>query len=123
MKNNQAMARGNNINIFFYIYYLFKLFFLGIKDYCILFELRATHFPDSFLSNIMHLFFKGIAPTMLRHWQGNYFKNDYLNDNIYTIDKKIWNKIRKTMTLNSKNMPAEFGHSPIYISYYQAFKD
>lgn len=70
----------------------------------------------------MHLFFEGIAPAMLRHWQGNYFKNDYLNDNIYTIDKKNWNEIGKTMAYNSKNMPAEFGRPPIHISHHKAFK-
>jgi hypothetical protein len=88
--------------------------------------LQATRFPDSFPTDIMHLFFEGIAPAMLRHWQGQYFRSEkkkHLNlNNVYTLSSRIWTDIGTTMAKNVKKIPRDFGRPPINISHHNAFK-
>ncbi|CAJ0634073.1 7819_t:CDS:2 [Entrophospora sp. SA101] len=46
----------------------------------ILFELKSIEFPASFPVDIMHGLFENIAPSMLQHWSGTFFKDDQSSD-------------------------------------------
>ena len=39
----------------------------------------------------MHLFYENIAPYMLKHWMGSFFKDSTLNDQPYRLNIKQWN--------------------------------
>jgi hypothetical protein len=52
----------------------------GVYDKSILFEFKSIEFPTSFPVDIMHGLFENIAPAMLRHWSGTFFKENYNNN-------------------------------------------
>jgi hypothetical protein len=71
---------------------------LGIKGKSILFELSSINFPHSFPVDIMHLFFKNVAPHMFQDWIGKFYpKNDERNSNEHTISSKTWVEIGEIM--------------------------
>ncbi|CAG8590465.1 21011_t:CDS:2 [Gigaspora rosea] len=61
----------------------------GVTQRSILFELHSTKFPNSFTIDIMHLLYENIPKYMLQHWYGCFYMNDVLNNNEYTLQKKL----------------------------------
>jgi hypothetical protein len=59
--------------------------------------------------DFMHLVFENVAPAMLRHWQGVFFKNEAENDNECIIEANDWKEIGNAMASNSKCLPASMG--------------
>ncbi|RIB00947.1 hypothetical protein C2G38_1993627, partial [Gigaspora rosea] len=55
----------------------------------ILLELKSIKFPDSFPVDIMHSLFENIAPAMLQHWSGLFFKDNQLSNFEYTIPNSV----------------------------------
>ncbi|EXX72071.1 hypothetical protein RirG_072760 [Rhizophagus irregularis DAOM 197198w] len=92
----------------------------GVNGRSILFELNSIRFPVSFPVDIMHGLFENVAPAMLRHWSGIFFKDDQDFDSNYIIPNKDWTEIGKTMEKNRKNMPFDFGRPPINIQQHSA---
>ena len=87
-----------------------------------MFELKSIEFPASFPIDIMHGLFENIAPAMLRHWFGTFFKKDFNSDEC-VLSKSIWNEIGTIMEKNRKNMPLDFGRPPIDIQkHFAGFK-
>jgi len=61
----------------------------------------------------MHLFYENIAPYMLRHWMGSFFKDSTLNHNQpYILSNKQWSEIGTSMNAVKKSIPTEFGRPP-----------
>ena len=88
-----------------------------------MFNLQATHFPDSFPIDIMHLFYENIAPYMLKHWMGSFFKDSTLNDQPYKLNNKQWNVIGIEMEVVKKSIPTDFGRPPRnIILHYNGYK-
>ncbi|CAG8787807.1 16657_t:CDS:2, partial [Gigaspora margarita] len=96
------------------------LYLLGVNDRSILFELKSIRFPDSFPVDIMHGLFENIAPAMLRHWSGSFFRDSQFSSSEYIIPNNAWAKIGKPMEKNKKNMPLSFGCPPINIQCHSA---
>ncbi|CAI2198272.1 2876_t:CDS:2, partial [Funneliformis geosporum] len=92
----------------------------GVNGRSILFELKSIKFPTSFPVDIMHGLFENIAPAMLQHWTGTFFKENQDNNYDYILSSKIWTEIGNIMEKNKKNMPLDFGHPPIDIQRYSA---
>jgi hypothetical protein len=66
----------------------------------------------------MHCLFENVAPAMLRHWTGTFFrenKKDMIIDDDYILDAHVWTAIGKLLEDNKQNMPTEFGRPPIDI--------
>ncbi|RIB29742.1 hypothetical protein C2G38_1949913, partial [Gigaspora rosea] len=87
----------------------------GLNGRSILFELDSIEFPISFSIDIMHELFENIAPTMLRHWSGTFFKNNQASNSDYILSNSDWAKIGKIMEDNRKNIPLSFGRPLIDI--------
>ncbi|PKY63216.1 hypothetical protein RhiirA4_491415 [Rhizophagus irregularis] len=69
----------------------------------------------------MHGLFENIAPAMLRHWFGTFFKKDFASECV--LSKSIWNEIRTIMEKNQKNMSLDFGRPSIDIQkHFAEFK-
>ena len=68
----------------------------------------------------MHGLFENIAPAMLRHWSGTFFKENQDNNYDYILSRRNWTEIGNTMEKNKKNMPLDFGRPPIDIQRYSA---
>lgn len=68
----------------------------------------------------MHGLFENIAPAMLRHWSGTFFKEDQNSNSDYVLHNKDWIEIGKIMEKNKKNMPLDFGRPPINIQQHSA---
>ena len=67
--------------IFFYAKLLIRILkIIGITGRSVLLDIRTTQFPICFPIDIMHLFYENIAPYMLKHWMGSFFKDPTLND-------------------------------------------
>jgi len=66
----------------------------------------------------MHSLFENVAPAMLRHWNGTFFK-DRLDDR-YILSAQSWAVISQLIEQNVGNMPADFGRPPIDIHKYSA---
>ncbi|RIB25575.1 hypothetical protein C2G38_1956200, partial [Gigaspora rosea] len=81
------------------------IYFLGINGRSVLLELKSIKFFDSFPVDIMYSLFKNIAPAILRHWSGLFFKDNQLSNSEYTIPNSVWTNIRKVIDKNKKNMP------------------
>ena len=60
----------------------------------------------------MHLFYENIAPYMLKHWMGSFFKDSTLNDQPYVLDNKQWNEIGIEMEIARNSIPTDFGRPP-----------
>ena len=60
----------------------------------------------------MHLFYENIAPYMLKHWMGSFFKDSTLNDQPYVLSNKQWNEIGVEMEAAKKSIPTDFGRPP-----------
>lgn len=71
--------------------YLF--IFTGVNGRSILFELNSIRFPVSFPVDIMHGLFENVAPAMLRHWSGIFFKDDQDSGSNYVIPNNDWTEI------------------------------
>ncbi|RIB20722.1 hypothetical protein C2G38_1920343, partial [Gigaspora rosea] len=61
----------------------------------ILFELNSIEFPTSFPIDIMHRLFENIAPAMLRHWSGTFFKDSQISNADYILSNSDWTKLGK----------------------------
>ena len=107
------------VSIFIIIKKIF-FYFIGVNGQSILFELKSIEFPTSFPIDIMHGLFENIAPAMLRHWSGNFFKDDQISNSDYSLSNNDWIEIGKIMEKNRKNMPLDFGRLPIDIQRYSA---
>ena len=66
----------------------------------------------------MHGLFENVAPAMLRHWNGTFFKDGHTDH--YVIPAKSWAVISQLIEKNLENMPADFGRPPIDIYKYSA---
>src|SRR5207244_6963926 len=93
---------------------------LGVNGRSILFELKSISFPISFPVDIMHGLFENIAPAMLRHWSGTFFKEDQDNNSEYILSNSVWTEIGNIMDKNRKNMPLDFGRPLINIQRHSA---
>jgi len=62
--------------------------------------------------DIMHLFYENIAPYMLKHWMGSFFKDSTLNNQPYVLSNKQWNEIGAEMEAARKSIPTDFGRPP-----------
>jgi hypothetical protein len=85
-----------------------------------LFNLQATHFPDSFPIDIMHLIYENIASYIFQHWRGNFFKkglNDQ-NNGDYVLSNAQWNEIGNEMHSIRKMIPTYLGRPPRNIVLY-----
>ena len=60
----------------------------------------------------MHLLYENIAPYLLKHWMGVFFKDSTLNDQPYVLSSKQWNEIGIKMEAVRKSIPTDFGHPP-----------
>jgi hypothetical protein len=68
----------------------------------------------------MHGLFENVAPAMLRHWSGTFFKDDQNFNPDYILSNNDWIEIGKIMKKNQKNMPLNFGRPPIDIQRHSA---
>ena len=66
----------------------------------------------------MHLFYENVAPYMLRHWMGSFFKDSTLNNQPYTLSNKQWSEIGANMDAIKKSILTEFGRPPRDIFHY-----
>ena len=64
----------------------YYFYYTGIKGSSELLKLKTILFPWSFPTDIMHLFFKNVAPQMFKHWSGKFF-NNLLSYNDYELSK------------------------------------
>lgn len=88
-----------------------------------LLNIRTTRFPMCFPIDIMHLFYENIAPYMLKHWMGSFFKDSTLNDQPYVLSNKQWNEIGIEMEATRKSIPTDFGRPPRNIVlHYNGYK-
>lgn len=85
-----------------------------------MFELESIEFPASFPVDIMHGLFENVAPAMLRHWSGTFFREIQDSGHDYIISSNVWAEIGKMMEKNRKNMPLDFGRPPIDIQRHSA---
>jgi hypothetical protein len=92
----------------------------GVNGRSILFELESIKFPQSFPVDIMHGLFENIAPVMLRHWSGTFFKGSQDESSDYVLPQALWKDMGKIMDSNRKNMPLDFGRPPIDIQRHSA---
>ncbi|CAG8845425.1 14992_t:CDS:2, partial [Gigaspora margarita] len=92
----------------------------GINGRSVLFELKSIKFPDSFPVDIMHGLFENIAPAMLRHWVGSFFKDNQISNSDYVISNNVWTEIGNKMEKNRRSMPLSFGRPPINIQRHSA---
>ncbi len=60
----------------------------------------------------MHLLYENIAPYLLKHWMGVFFKDSTLNDQPYVLSNKQWNEIGIKMEAVRKSIPTDFGCPP-----------
>ncbi|CAG8642442.1 45451_t:CDS:10, partial [Gigaspora margarita] len=75
---------------------------------------------DSFPVDIMHGLFENIAPAMLRHWVGSFFKDNQISNSDYVISNNVWTEIGNKMEKNRRSMPLSFGRPPINIQRHSA---
>jgi len=68
----------------------------------------------------MHGLFENVAPAMLRHWSGTFFKDDQDSSSNYVLSNSDWAGIGNIMEKNRKKMPLDFGRPPINIQRYSA---
>jgi len=66
----------------------------------------------------MHGLFENVAPAMLRHWNGTFFKDGRVDR--YVLPAQSWAMIGQLLEKNLENMPADFGRPPIDIHKYSA---
>lgn len=99
---------------------IIKKIFIGLNGQSILFELKSIEFPASFPVDIMHGLFENIAPSMLRHWSGTFFKDDQGSGSDYILSNSDWIEIGRIMEKNRRNMPLDFGRPPIDIQRHSA---
>ncbi|GES97107.1 transposase domain-containing protein [Rhizophagus clarus] len=96
---------------------------LGVVGRSVLLDIRSTQFPACFPVDIMHLFYENVAPYMLRHWMGSFFKDSTLNNQPYTLNNKQWSEIGANMDAIKKSIPTEFGRPPRNIfRHYSGYK-
>ncbi|GES98992.1 transposase domain-containing protein [Rhizophagus clarus] len=96
---------------------------LGVVGRSVLLDIRSTQFPACFPVDIMHLFYENVAPYMLRHWMGSFFKDSTLNNQPYTLSNKQWSEIGANMDAIKKSIPTEFGRPPRNIfRHYSGYK-
>jgi hypothetical protein len=107
--------------------YLFQ--YIGIKHRSILFDLQSIEFPQSFPTDIMHLFFQNVAGLMYQHWTGEFKKKGENAEEIlsslepYQLSKKTWEEIGQQMADAKREMPVDFGRPPRDIfKYHNGFK-
>ena len=91
---------------------------IGVNGRSVLFELSSIKFPTSFPVDIMHGLFENVAPAMLRHWNGTFFKDGHGGE--YVLHTQTWATIGQILEKNRENMPADFGRPPIDIHKYSA---
>ena len=68
----------------------------------------------------MHGLFENIAPSMLRHWSGTFFKDDQDSSSDHILSNNNWIEIGRIMEKNRRNMPFDFGRPPIDIQRHSA---
>ncbi|GES90934.1 transposase domain-containing protein [Rhizophagus clarus] len=96
---------------------------LGVVGRSVLLDIRSTQFPACFPVDIVHLFYENVAPYMLRHWMGSFFKDSTLNNQPYTLSNKQWSEIGANMDAIKKSIPTEFGQPPQNIfRHYSGYK-
>ncbi|UZO19837.1 uncharacterized protein OCT59_011108 [Rhizophagus irregularis] len=95
----------------------------GIKGSSELLKLQTLLFPWSFPTDIMHLFFENVAPSMYAHWSGKFFYNNLLLSSDYELSKSQWESIGIQMEKVKKDMPIEIGRPPRDIfKYHNGYK-
>ena len=57
----------------------------------------------------MHGLFENIAPSMLRHWSGTFFKDDQDSSSDHILSNNNWIEMGRIMEKNRRNMPFDFG--------------
>ncbi|CAG8742770.1 4527_t:CDS:10 [Gigaspora margarita] len=75
----------------------------GLNGRSILFELNLIEFSISFPVDIMHRLFENVAPAMLQHWSGTFFKDSQISNTDYILFNSDWTKIGNTMESNRKS--------------------
>lgn len=86
-------------------------------------KLQTLLFPWSFPTDIMHLFFENVAPSMYAHWSGKFFYNNLLLSSDYELSKSQWESIGIQMEKVKKDMPIEIGRPPRDIfKYHNGYK-
>ena len=86
-------------------------------------KLKTILFPWSFPTDIMHLFFKNVAPSMYAHWSGKFFNNNLLSSSDYELSKSQWEAFGTQMEKIKKDMPMEIGRPPRDIfKYHNGYK-
>ena len=71
----------------------------------------------------MHLLFENVAKHMFKHWSGDFYKRIDTSNEPSVLSKKMWKEIGKSMHLNRKQMPLEFGRPLRNIQkHYREFK-
>ncbi|CAG8529640.1 11950_t:CDS:2, partial [Gigaspora margarita] len=81
----------------------------SINKHSTLFDLLSIHFPDSFIVDIMHLFYENIAKYMFEHWTGTFFSDELQNKEPYVLKKSVWIDIGKQMHAFHKDLPSKLG--------------
>ena len=66
----------------------------------------------------MHALFENVAPAMLRHWSGTFFKDGRVDE--YVLYSQSWAMISQLLEKNRENMPMDFGRPPIDIHRHSA---
>ncbi|GET57180.1 transposase domain-containing protein [Rhizophagus irregularis DAOM 181602=DAOM 197198] len=95
----------------------------GIKGSSELLKLQTLLFPWSFPTDIMHLFFENVVPSMYAHWSGKFFYNNLLLSSDYELSKLQWKSIGIQMEKVKKDMPIEIGRPPRDIfKYHNGYK-
>jgi len=88
-----------------------------------LLKLKTILFPWSFSTDIMHLFFENVAPSMYAHWSRKFFNNNLLLSSDYELSKSQWENIGIQMEKVKKDMPTEIGRPPRGIfKYHNGYK-
>jgi hypothetical protein len=59
----------------------------------------------------MHLGLENVAPAMLRHWNGTFFKDSKLNSNDYRVFDNVWKEIGTSMAAQARYVPASMGRT------------
>jgi hypothetical protein len=94
----------------------------GVLHISSLYDLQTIDFPRSFPTDVMHLVFANVVPSLFEWWTGRFLNDDVVVDNI-RLHTDVWKDIGGDMDRSRKTIPTSFGRALRNIEkYWRSFK-
>jgi hypothetical protein len=97
----------------------------GVLHISSLYDLQTIDFPRSFPTDVMHLVFANVVPSLVDWWTGRFLKEDDDDVVVDTIrlHTNVWKDIGGDMDRSRKTIPTSFGRALRNIDkYWRSFK-